>query len=375
MNRPAIRVLLIEDDLVDRRACQRALAHHPHHRFAFLEADTARAGLQIAQAERVDLVLLDHHLPDDTGLEVLAALVPALPVVMLTGADDIAVAVEAMRRGARDYLVKDGDRRHLDLLPAVIERVLREEQALAQKRQAEAETHRYRAELERLYHQHALGAMASLFAHELNQPLAAIVGYSEVSLRLLRAGNNGRELAHNLEQTAQQAQRAAQIVRHIRNFLRRGELETTVEELNGLVAKVVAQLAPEAEAARVRLTLDAGEVPKVRVGRAAVEKVLLNLLNNALEAIQSDDRGGGTVTVRTRPDGADFVRITVEDTGPGLDTETAEQLFQPFYTTKPDGLGMGLAISRTIIEAHGGRLWAEPGTSGAVFHFTIPLEA
>lgn len=373
MNRPALRMLLIEDDQVDRLACRRALAHHPLYRFAFLEADTARAGLQIARTERPDLVLLDHHLPDDTGLALLTELVPAFPVVMLTGAGDIAVAVEAMRRGARDYLVKDGERRYLELLPTVIERVLREEQALAQKRQAEAETRRYRAELERLYHQHALGAMASLFAHELNQPLAAIVGYSEACLRLLRAGNSGRELAHNLEQTALQAQRAAQIVRHIRNFLRRGELDTAPENLAALARQVIAEIAPDAGPYAIALAAETESVPSVQIGRAAVEKVLLSLLHNALEAMRAGGDADGTITLAARAAEPGFVQVTVADSGPGFDPDQVERLFQPFYTTKPEGLGLGLAISRTLIEAHGGRMWAETAERGATIHFTLPV--
>ncbi len=372
MTAPTVRVLLIEDDRVDRLACRRALAHHPRYDFAFLEADTARAGLQLAQTGRPDLVLLDHHLPDDTGLEVLAELVPAFPVVMLTGADNIAVAVEAMRRGARDYLVKDGDRRYLELLPAVIERVLREDQALAQKRQAEAETRRYRAELERLYQQHALGAMASLFAHELNQPLAAVVGYSEASLRRLRAGNGDSELMHYLEQTAQQAQRAAQIVRHVRNFLRRGELDTTPENVAGLARQVIAQVASDASPYAIALAPGAESVPPVQIGRAAVEKVLLSLLHNAIEAMRTAGDTGGTITLSAHVVEPGFVRVTVADSGPGFDPEQAERLFQPFYTTKPEGLGLGLAISRTLIEAHGGRMWAEAAARGATIHFTLP---
>lgn len=498
------RLLLIEDDQVDRLACRRALSRQSDRIFEIQEADSALEGLAYARANFPDLILLDYRLPDLNGVEVLAelrTLAEVPPVVMLTGAGDIAIAVEAMRCGARDYLIKDTGREYLKLLPTVIDRVLREQQARDDKRRAEVdlraerdfisavlatvgavvivlddtgrivqlneagevisgyrfeevrgtfvwdllllpeeiesvkqvfatlksglfpsrfenswrrkdgarrfiswsntaiadsggrvnyviatgldvtdrrsaeeEARRYQADIERLYHQYALGAFASVFAHELNQPLAAIVGYSDASLRLLRSGKNDGQLAHNLEQTALQAQRAAHIIRDVRSFLRRGRPETTIEELNSLVAKVVSQLAPEAETVCVRLNVDLGDVPKVRVGRIAVEKVLLNLLQNALESIRDSDSQGGIVTVYTRAEDAGLVRITVADTGPGLDPEDAKRLFQPFFTTKIEGLGMGLAISRTIVEAHGGRLWAEDGQDGARFHFTVPIE-
>ncbi len=177
MAAPTVRVLLIEDDRVDRLACRRALAHHPRYDFAFLEADTARAGLQLAQTGRPDLVLLDHHLPDDTGLEVLAELVPAFPVVMLTGADNIAVAVEAMRRGARDYLVKDGEGDYLKLLPTVIQRVLRESQAHADRRAAEAQLRAAEAG----HRRHLEEQVAVTLRHEIGHHL----GFSDAQLRRL----------------------------------------------------------------------------------------------------------------------------------------------------------------------------------------------
>ena len=151
-SRPAIRLLLVEDDAVDRLACRRALASHPDYAFELIEAETARQGIQQVFDHAPDLVLLDYHLPDFNGLEFLRELrretgeMP-VPVMMLTGADNVAVAVEAMRHGARDYLVKDTEQNHLKLLPAVIERVLREQRLQADKRAAEA---KYRTLVEQI---------------------------------------------------------------------------------------------------------------------------------------------------------------------------------------------------------------------------------
>ncbi|MDZ4251036.1 MAG: PAS domain S-box protein [Sulfuritalea sp.] len=142
MSKPQIRVLLVEDDLVDRMACRRALAQNPDYEFVLSEAETGREGLQLAHAQKPDCVLLDYHLPDLNGLEFLAELrndlgeIP-VPVMMLTGADNASVAVEALRRGAQDYLVKDVNRQYLELLPAVIQRVLRERQTLVEKKLVE----------------------------------------------------------------------------------------------------------------------------------------------------------------------------------------------------------------------------------------------
>ena len=142
MTKPQIRVLIVEDDLVDRMACRRALAQDPDYEFVLSEAETGREGLQLAHAQKPDCILLDYHLPDLNGLEFLAELrndlgeIP-VPVMMLTGADTASVAVEAMKRGAQDYLVKDVNRQYLELLPAVIQRVLRERRTLIEKKQVE----------------------------------------------------------------------------------------------------------------------------------------------------------------------------------------------------------------------------------------------
>ena len=142
MNKLQVRILIVEDDLVDRMACRRALAQDPNFEFVLLEAETGHEGLKLAHAQKPDCVLLDYHLPDLNGLEFLAELQNDLgeipvPVMMLTGTDNVSVAVEALKRGAQDYLVKDANRQYLDLLPAVIERVLRERRVLMEKKQAE----------------------------------------------------------------------------------------------------------------------------------------------------------------------------------------------------------------------------------------------
>ena len=142
MIKPLIRVLLVEDDAVDRMACRRALARNPDYDFVLSEAESGHEGLQLAHEQKPDCVLLDYHLPDLNGLEFLAALTDeagdvAIPVMMLTGTDNAAIAVEAMKRGARDYLIKDMERQYLELLPAIIQRVLSERRMRTEKKLAE----------------------------------------------------------------------------------------------------------------------------------------------------------------------------------------------------------------------------------------------
>jgi PleD family two-component response regulator len=142
MIKPLIRVLLVEDDAVDRMACRRALARNPDYDFVLSEAESGHEGLQLAHEQKPDCVLLDYHLPDLNGLEFLAALTDeagdvAIPVMMLTGTDNAAIAVEAMKRGARDYLIKDMEHQYLELLPAIIQRVLSERRMRIEKKLAE----------------------------------------------------------------------------------------------------------------------------------------------------------------------------------------------------------------------------------------------
>jgi C4-dicarboxylate-specific signal transduction histidine kinase len=386
MGDPAARVLLVDDDEVDRLACRRALARHAPGRYELIEADSAATGLEAARTRAPALILLDYKLPDSSGLQFLEALgggEDAVPVVMLTGAENLSVAVEAMKRGAREYLVKDTEHLYLDLLPTVIAHMLREEQIRREKRQAEARLHEVEQELQqrrdemaRVLRLHTAGEMASAIAHELNQPLHAISAYCEAALRMVRAGSPDRDkLAHALEQTALQAQRAGHVIREMRAFLRRDTFAFEPLDLNSLVRETIVLLRTDARARRFPIDFVPVEgLPPVAASRVQIEQVLLNLLRNSIEAMRDAPPGHDLIRIRVAADPDGMARVTVADSGPGLDPETLGRIFEPFFTSKVEGLGMGLAISRTIVEAHGGRLWAENGNGdGAVFHFTLKL--
>lgn len=387
MARPGIHVLIVEDDTVDRRACRRALSRHPDLEFAFTEADTAADGLRQAQAGAPALILLDYQLPDLDGLEFLGRLAgsrgePAVPVVMLTGADNVAVAVEAMRRGARDYLVKDTEGKYLELLPTVLTRVLREQrlreekqEAVERLRRAERELQQRRAETAHVLRLHTAGEMVSAIAHELNQPLHAVTTYCEAAQRMLRTDPlDAENLARALEQTALQAQRAAYVIRELRAFLRREAPTLEPLDINELVREALMLLAADSHGNGFRVEFTpAAALPPVAANRVQIEQALLNLLRNGIEAMRGARPAGGALDVRTSLNEEGLVQVTVSDSGPGIDPETRGRIFEPFFSSKSDGLGLGLAISRSIVEAHGGRLWADPRSGpGAVFHFTLP---
>ncbi|HEX8988586.1 MAG TPA: PAS domain S-box protein [Rhodocyclaceae bacterium] len=220
------------------------------------------------------------------------------------------------------------------------------------------------------------GHTVAALAHELNQPLNAVSSYAEAALRLLKAGNPQPEkLLHALEKSAQQAQRAGKVVHNLLAILKHGEVQRERVDLNDLARKVVkAGKANAHDQVRFNVQLAAG-LPAVHANRLQIQKVLTNLIDNGIEAMHyaGSPAAAVTVTVRTNAE-ADMAQVTVVDTGPGIDPDMLHRVFDTFFSTKPNGLGVGLAISRTIIEAHGGTLWAEsePG-AGASFHFTLPF--
>ena len=244
---------------------------------------------------------------------------------------------------------------------------------LTERQQSQQKLQEIQAELVHMARFTALGEMATTLAHELNQPLTAIASYLNGARRLL---DGGRE--EDLPMTrgaivsaAEQALRAGQIIRRLREFVARGESERAPENLRQLVQEASALSLVGAKEAGVLFSLNVDEnTPIVVVDKVQVQQVLLNLMRNAIEAMQGCERRELTVSVFAIDDG--MAQISVSDTGPGIAPEVLPQLFQPFVTSKPHGMGVGLSISRTIIESHGGHLWAEPGAKGGtIFHLTL----
>jgi two-component system sensor kinase FixL len=218
----------------------------------------------------------------------------------------------------------------------------------------------------------ALGEMASALAHELNQPLSAIANYVKGSERLLAVEPLDKEkIKGALSSAAAQALRAGQIIRRLRDFVAKGEAERRIESLPKMLEEAGALAMIGAKERGVHLRFDIPRsVELVLADKVQVQQVVLNLMRNAIDAMEDSPRRELIVAARSAED--DMVDVSVSDTGPGIAPEIAEHLFQPFMTTKATGMGVGLSISRTIVESHGGRIWAEPRKGGGtVFHFTL----
>ncbi len=244
---------------------------------------------------------------------------------------------------------------------------------LTERQQTEARLQELQSELVHISRLTAMGEMASTLAHELNQPLSAISNYLKGSRRLLEgeSGERPEMMRDALEKAADQAMRAGQIIRRLRDFVSRGESERRVENITKLVeeASALALVGVKDRGIRVTFQFDPA-VELVLADRVQIQQVLLNLIRNAMDAMEAAQARDLAISVV--PADTNLVRVSVADSGSGIEPEVAEQLFQPFVTTKRHGMGVGLSISRTIVEAHGGRIWVEPNPGGGtIFHFTL----
>ena len=245
------------------------------------------------------------------------------------------------------------------------------------RRRAEQRVQELQSELIHVARLSAMGEMASALAHELNQPLTAVINYAETARGVLARGQarDRATVSSLLEKTVQQAGRAGQIIRHLRQFIARGETERTLEDLNTVVeeASALALVGAAGKGIAARRALEEG-LPPVLLDKIQIHQVITNLIRNSIDALEGAARR--EIVIRTQRDGRDRVVIAVADTGPGLAPEIADRLFQPFVTTKPAGLGIGLSICRSIVDAHGGRLWSSADPSGGtVFHVSLPVAA
>jgi C4-dicarboxylate-specific signal transduction histidine kinase len=219
-----------------------------------------------------------------------------------------------------------------------------------------------------------MGEMATGLAHELNQPLSAIANFARGCIRRLRSGDVApADLIEPLEEVCEQAERAGEIMRHVRDFVRKSEPRMTAVDINLVVRSVVKFTEHEARQNETVVTLQlAPEQPRVWADSIMVEQVICNLVRNAMEAMAETRTLRREIVIRTVPQGGDAVEVEVIDTGPGIDGAVIDQVFDQFFTTKPEGVGMGLSISRSIVESHGGSIRAESRAGGgATFRFTL----
>jgi len=244
---------------------------------------------------------------------------------------------------------------------------------ITEKMQAQDALQAAHAELERSAHVSRMGAMTASIAHEMNQPLAAVVGFGSAGLRWLEqtppAIDRARECLRNIVRAGQSA---ADVLESVRAMFKSKKLANVPIDLNQLIeeALTLVQGAVKKHDIAVRIELDRAIMP-VAGNRIQLQQVLFNLVINAIEAMESvADR---TLLIKSEREDSGEVRISVEDSGTGIEPQHIDKIFGSFFTTKVEGMGMGLSICRSIVESHGGRLWASPGRSrGAVFQFTLP---
>jgi PAS domain S-box-containing protein len=245
------------------------------------------------------------------------------------------------------------------------------------RKQAEDALHQARAELARVTRVATVGEMTASIAHEVNQPIAAVVTNAGACLRWLAAQPPDMEEARQaLGRIVKDGNRAGEVIARIRALVEKSPPRKDWLNINETILEVVFLTASEVNENRISVqTQLSNDLPLILGDRIQLQQVILNLIKNAIEAMTEASDGPRELLVSSGKNESKGVLVAVRDTGPGLDPEALAHLFDTFYTTKPEGMGMGLAISRSIIEAHGGRLWATPNEPhGAVFQFTLPAD-
>jgi two-component system sensor kinase FixL len=248
---------------------------------------------------------------------------------------------------------------------------------ITEQRQAEEEVDRLRQVMAHVSRVNTLGELAASLAHELNQPLTAIMANARTALRIINSGQiDIAEIKEILEDVTADDKRAGDIIRRMREPLKRGQLTLELLDVNNLIGEIYQLVRNDATIAGVTIDMKlAAGLPKIRGDRTQLQQVLLNLLVNALDAVKERLAGQRWIEVRSTAGHDRLIRVEVSDSGPGIPEINREHLFEPLRTTKTDGLGVGLSISKHLIEDHGGRIWQENRSEGgARFIFTLPVE-
>lgn len=244
------------------------------------------------------------------------------------------------------------------------------------RKRAEEEVRKHDTEVAHASRLTVMSEMASTLAHELNQPLSAISNYTRGCMRRIRSSSSNKaDILAAMDLVCDQAERAGAIIRSIRAFVKKGDSTRMPSRINSIVQDTVRFADPEARQHGVTLRLSLAEqLPPVLADAIQIEQVILNIVRNAIEAMDGMKLGKREIVIETAVSDGDAVHVYMEDSGPGMSSVEFEEVFGPFFTTKPSGMGMGLTISRSIIESHGGRLWATPNPGGGLtFRFKLPV--
>ena len=321
-----------------------------------------QAALDAARARRPDLILTDVMMPRLDGFGLLQAIrtddaLRDVPVVLLSARAGEEAKVEGLEAGADDYLLKPFSAREL------IARVDANLQLARLRRETGESERRYREAQTQLAHVNRVATMGELsasIAHEVTQPIAATVTNARAALRFLNAQPpNLEEARQALGATVKEGNRTTDVIDGIRALIKKAPPRNDALEINGAILEVIALTRGEILKNGVSVQTQLAEgLPLIRGDRVQLQQVILNLIINAVEAMSAVSEGARELLISTGKDASGGVLVTVRDSGPGLNPESFAHLFDAFYTTKPGGMGMGLSICRSIVEAHGGRIWA-----------------
>lgn len=249
---------------------------------------------------------------------------------------------------------------------------------IGERRQAEEVSRKHQAELAHVHRLSIMDEMASGLAHELNQPLTAINIYTKGCVRRLQQ-MNGRQsdLLDAMAKVSDEARRAGEILSWMRGFIRKKEPQRDLVDINSAIREALGLMDHELRNQGIRANLDlAASLPSAIADRIQIQQIVLNLVRNSMEAMGREDRTPRDLTIRTTPAGRGAIEVAVRDTGQGIPPGDLEHIFDSFYTTKAGGLGLGLSICRSLVEAHGGRLWATSDAgNGTIFRFVLPVRA
>jgi signal transduction histidine kinase/CHASE1-domain containing sensor protein len=298
----------------------------------------------------------------DLGWEVIS-IVPTLFVLISTLAITLLLTTVFNQRRAANLAAKDA----AELLSLEKERAFSQDALEKQRRQHEGEL----AHVSRL---NTMGEMASGIAHEINQPLTAILSYNQACIRMLQEEDaDTAGILRAMQASAAQSKRAGEIIKHLREFVSKQTNPLAPVNLNQVILNVLLLADHELRDQQVDVTTDLDQSPSLVIAdRIQLEQVVLNLVLNALEAMKDTPAENKKLSIETQVDGG-TITLTIHDHGHGIPVETIDQLFNPFFTTKSTGMGLGLTISQSIIEAYGGRISASNASDGAIFKFILPI--
>lgn len=388
--------MLVDDNPDNLRTLKALLDAHGYKTFAAINGELALQAMSEVQPE---LFLLDIQMPNMDGYEVCQQLKKEprtrdIPVLFISALHEPMDKVKGFEVGGVDYISKPFQseevlarvKTHLNLYhlqqgleSRVSARTLELIDTNKALRKAEEETAQQRERLARLARIQVAGEMATSFAHEVNQPLAAIESYAQAGLQRLETDpDNIAKLEELLDKIRNQANRAGAVIEHLRAMVKKHETRNVIVDVNDLLNESVglAEIEIASCGCRVKVIIE-HELPEIEVDKIQIQQVILNLIRNAVDAVcDLKEEEKKLLVVQSSLNDKKEVEVSVTDNGKGVPDSDIEKLFNPFFTTKETGMGIGLSICRSIIEGHSGKIWYSSNpVGGAIFHFSLPVKS